>query len=30
MTNLKTGDGLAKVIAFIERRGLLLATDPAS
>ena len=30
MTNLKTGDGLAEVIAFIERRGLLLATDPAS
>jgi urease accessory protein len=30
MTNLKTGDGLAEVIAFIERRGLLQATDPAS
>ena len=23
MTNLKTRDGLAEVIAFIERRGLL-------
>jgi urease accessory protein len=30
MTNLKTRDGLAEVIAFIERRGLLQATDPAS
>ena len=30
MTNLKTKDGLAEVIAFIERRGLLQATDPAS
>jgi urease accessory protein len=30
MTNLKTQDGLAEVIAFIERRGLLQATGPAS
>ena len=30
MTNLKTRDGLTEVIAFIERRGLLQATDPAS
>ena len=30
MTNLKTHDGLAEVIAFIEQRGLLQATDPAS
>jgi urease accessory protein len=25
MTNLKTGQGLAEVVAFIENKGLLLA-----
>ena len=30
MTNLKTKDGLAEVISFIEQRGLLQATGPAS
>jgi urease accessory protein len=30
MTNLKTNAGLGEVIAFIEQRGLLQATDPAS
>ena len=30
MTNLKTKAGLGEVISFIEQRGLLQATDPAS
>jgi urease accessory protein len=30
MTNLKTKAGLDEVISFIEQRGLLQATGPAS